>query len=308
MSEPEPSSRPRSPRPSRRRRESASRRRPSCRWRRSSAARRRSPRSSPTTAAGSPLEELRHECGVSRDGSKASNVLQAPRASTASTPRATSTRSSRSSTTLPFPVILFWNFNHFVVLEGFGKGKAYLNDPAQGPRDDLAGRSSTARTRASCSPSSTGPEFKKGGQAAEHAAGAAAAPGRVRERRCSTSCCAACCWSSRAWSSRPSRASSSTTTWSASQEWIVRPLLWFMAGDRRRPGGPDLAAALLPAAPRDQARARHVEPVLQPHPAPAGRLLRPALRRRDRLARRDQRQGRQDHRRASSRRRPSTAS
>ena len=34
---------------------------------------------------------------------------------------------------LAFPVILFWNFNHFVTLEGFNGDKVFLNDPAQGP-------------------------------------------------------------------------------------------------------------------------------------------------------------------------------
>ncbi len=78
-----------------------------------------------------PLEKLRVDCGVSRDGSKASNILRAARSYGLTAKGMTfSTSALRKKGT--FPCILFWNFNHFVVLRGFRGKNALLNDPGRG--------------------------------------------------------------------------------------------------------------------------------------------------------------------------------
>jgi NHLM bacteriocin system ABC transporter peptidase/ATP-binding protein len=79
-----------------------------------------------------PLEQMRVDCGVTRDGSKASGLLRAARA------HGLVARGFRKDphelAQLPLPAIVFVNFNHFVVLEGFHAGRAYVNDPARGRR------------------------------------------------------------------------------------------------------------------------------------------------------------------------------
>ena len=78
-----------------------------------------------------PLEQVRLDCGISRDGSNARNIYRAAKHYGLETEAfQCSVNALRKEG--QFPCIIHWNMNHFVVLNGF-KGKyAYLNDPARG--------------------------------------------------------------------------------------------------------------------------------------------------------------------------------
>ena len=78
-----------------------------------------------------PLEQVRADCGVSRDGSNAANVLKAARlyGLDAKGYRFEPEDLRREG---KFPCIIHWNFNHFVVLNGFRGGSAIINDPGYG--------------------------------------------------------------------------------------------------------------------------------------------------------------------------------
>ena len=78
-----------------------------------------------------PLEQVRVDCGVSRDGVNARNILLAAR-SYGMEANAWRVDPEDLQKEGPFPCIIHWSFNHFVVLCGFHRGKAVLNDPARG--------------------------------------------------------------------------------------------------------------------------------------------------------------------------------
>ncbi|WP_439595921.1 NHLP family bacteriocin export ABC transporter peptidase/permease/ATPase subunit [Falsiroseomonas sp.] len=79
-----------------------------------------------------PLEELRVACGVSRDGSRASHVAAAARQYGMVVQAFRMEPSHLAS--MKMPLIAHWGMNHFVVIEGIGRGHAQINDPASGPR------------------------------------------------------------------------------------------------------------------------------------------------------------------------------
>ncbi len=109
-----------------------------------------------------PLSQVRHDCGVSRDGSTLKNIyLAATRYGLQ--PDAYRMETSDLLKRATFPCIIHWDFNHFVVLDGFKNNKAVINDSARGvvriPMEDFD-RSFTGP----CLLLEPGPDFRPSGK------------------------------------------------------------------------------------------------------------------------------------------------
>ena len=108
-----------------------------------------------------PLTELREKCEVSRDGSSAASILRASRQYGLEC-NGLGLRADQLKQ-VELPLILFWQFSHFIVLEGFDSRYFYLNDPATGKRrvseeEFIKGYSGVALRF------KPGPDFKGGGE------------------------------------------------------------------------------------------------------------------------------------------------
>jgi NHLM bacteriocin system ABC transporter peptidase/ATP-binding protein len=77
------------------------------------------------------LEELREQCGITRDGTKATNVVKAARLHKLVAKGLQKDASELAA--LPHPLIVFWRFNHFIVVENIDEQKVRVVDPAVGP-------------------------------------------------------------------------------------------------------------------------------------------------------------------------------
>ena len=107
-----------------------------------------------------PFIELRGRCEVSRDGSTAASIARAAR----SYGLECKGRNAHvhQLTNMPLPLIVFWEFNHFLILEGVDRKHFYLNDPAMGRRK-LSTEEFSAGFSGIVLQFNPGPEFRRGG-------------------------------------------------------------------------------------------------------------------------------------------------
>ncbi len=107
-----------------------------------------------------PLNELHIRCEVSRDGSTAAGISRAARHyGLECVGRSIQLHQLRK---LPLPLILFWEFNHFLILEGFDHNRYFLNDPSMGRRTLSEDEFSAGFTGVALQ-FKPGPAFERGG-------------------------------------------------------------------------------------------------------------------------------------------------
>lgn len=108
-----------------------------------------------------PIEALRAACGVGRDGSTAADIVRA--AAQHGLEAKGWRKEVHELAGMRLPAVLYWEFNHFVVLEGIRRGSYCLNDPANGRRVVDAEKFSQAFTGVVLE-LSPGPDFRKSGR------------------------------------------------------------------------------------------------------------------------------------------------
>ena len=77
-------------------------------------------------------DQLRIDCKISKNGSNAKNLVEAAHKHGLDAYGFKIEPEELQKQTNFFPCIIHWNFNHFVVLNGFKHNKVFLNDPAEG--------------------------------------------------------------------------------------------------------------------------------------------------------------------------------